>query len=98
MSAHPVTLKTKYGVEKFNEVSEEFVQYKKLNNSDEFRDNCKYYYEESYMNLGFFLNDEFMSAKYKMNLEDPLCAEAFECFFKQSDLCSIYNYFSEEWK
>lgn len=99
MPHHPITLKTHYGVEKFNEILNEFQTYHKAGKSAEFRANSKYYFEEASFDLHFFLHDDFMATKYKMNYDDiDSCQEAFDCFNKQSDLCSIYKYFSEEWK
>lgn len=93
---HPVALKTKFGSEQFDILSEQRIVYMKAGMRDEFRSRCKEDYIMQERWLTYFLEDETMEKQYKMNLDEDNCKSNFVIFNEQSDICSNLKYFSQE--
>ena len=96
MSAHPVALKTKYGIEQFNILVEQHIKHKANSNELEFRARCQEDFKIQNDYLVNFLDDDNMAKRYKMN--DDSTGEGFKIFNEQSDICSCLIYFGQEWK
>lgn len=90
---HPVKLTTSYGHEQFNILTDQFNLYSKLGLREEFKQRCALDFREQEIHLNYFLDDDIMAARYKMNEED---VEGFDIFNSQHDICSCLKYFSEK--
>lgn len=89
----PIRLNTEYGAIQFQILNDQFIFYKKNNQLEDFKSRCKgdLIVQDNY--LQYFLDDDIMSKKYKM---DDVDAEGWKLFNMQSDICSVLKYFSEK--
>jgi len=87
----PIKLNTTYGQEQYNILSDQFNFYHKEQEVSEFNDRCKQDHEIQLKYLEYFLNDDKLSSKFKLNEEDEV---GFKIFNMQHDICSVLCHFS----
>lgn len=87
----PVRLNTKPGLEQFTILHEQYVNYNKQNQGLDFKMRCKADLEMQNKYLEYFLDDETLSRKYKMDEADT---EGFRIFNEQSDVVTCLRYFA----
>lgn len=91
MSAHPVQINTKYGVEQFNMLNSLCIAYKRFDKINEFQDACAKEHKIQSTYLEYFLDDPYLSRKFPMTEDDEV---GFKIFNEQSDICYVLKYFS----
>jgi len=87
----PIKLITSYGIEQFDVLFDQFQHYSDLGLREEFKGRCAEDLEVQENYLQFFLDDDIMSRKYKMNEED---VDGWRIFNSQHDLCSALKHFA----
>ena len=93
MSYIPIRINTQHGLEIYNILQEQYVDYFKRGFLVEFRNRCldDYIIQEKY--LEYFLDNDALSRLYPMTEHD---AVGFDVFNSQSDVCTCLKYFSGE--
>jgi hypothetical protein len=90
MSLHPIRLNTAVGAVSYNILATQRIFYEKQNMLPEFKERCALDFTEQSKYLEYFLDDDTMSNKFKMNEDDK---EGFIIFNEQSDVVSCLKYF-----
>jgi hypothetical protein len=89
---HPIRINTAYGVRQFEILSTLNEETKKNDTNDIFVSECSTDFHVQSVYLEYFLDDDKMSRKYKMDSDDD---EGFRIFNEQSDLCTVLKYFGK---
>ena len=87
----PIRLNTSFGREQFSILQTQFKDYKSEDSLDLFQERCLDDYKKMNDYLRFFLEDDVMSRRYKMDETD---VDGWKMFNEMSDMVSCLLYFS----
>lgn len=97
MSEHPITLKTKYGLEQYDILARQKRDYLRIGALEAFQEQCQEDFTTVSMYIKYFLEDPTMMQQHKL---DEFDMTSWGMYKELSDMASCLRYFSgsEFWK
>ncbi len=92
LTKHPIRIMTLYGSEQYYELYKQREHYKKTNQLNEFKQRCLEDYKIMSQYLEFFLNDDVLARRYKMDDND---SEGWQKYREMNDIIEALKWFGE---